>query len=213
MRRAIGVLFAGLFLMAASLAGTAAVNDYAWFVIDDNFPSAALLSDTRGAYEDYRLPDGDKCVNAWAASTGLFFTYLYRGSNLGDNCNTVYQDGVRTYTLRFPEGSAPCAELGLTPANGVCTLEVGSPSEYPRIRAEKLFGKSAQATPVAFLFNRGASYEVRADDNVYFVIDGQTRTLSNSSTATLWKFGKKGAAPVGDPFVFPFTLSVTRVAP
>ena len=199
--------------MAASLAGTAAVNDYAWFVIDDTVPGAALLSDTRGAYEDYRLPDGDKCVNAWAASTGFFFAYLYRGSNLGDNCYTVYQDGVRTYTLRFPEGSAPCVEFSLTPSGGLCTLEVASPTEYPRIRAEALFGKRAQATPVAFLFNRGASYEVRADDDVYPAVDGQTRTLNYSGTATLWKFGKKGAAPVGAPFVFPFTLSVTRVAP
>ncbi len=213
MRKVIGVLFAGLLWMAASLAGTAAVNDYAWFVIDDSVPGAALLSDTRGTYADYRLPDGDECVNGWAASTGLFFTYLYRGSNLGDNCYTVYPDGVRTYKLQFPEGSAPCAELGLLPRNGVCTLDVASPSEYPRIRAEKLFGKSAQATPVAFLFNRGASYEVRADDDVYFSVDGSTRTLSYSGTARLWKLGKKGAAPVGDPFVFPFSLSATRVAP
>jgi hypothetical protein len=207
MRKTIGVLTAGLLVLAAALAGTAAVNDYAWFVIDDDFPSAALLSDTRGEYEDYRLPEGDKCVNAWAASTGLFFAYLYRGSNLGDACYTVYPGGVRTYTLQFPEGSAPCTEFG------VCTLEVESPGQSPRIRAEKLFGKSAQSTPVAFLFNRGASYEVRADENVYFVVDGPTRTLSYSGTARLWKLGKKGAAPVGSSFIFPFSLTVTRVAP
>jgi hypothetical protein len=207
MRKVIGVLFAGLLLMTASLAGTAAVNDYAWFVIDDNVPGAALLSDARGAYADYRLPEGDECVNAWAASTGLFFAYLYRGSDLGDSCHRVYPEGVRTYTLLFPEGSAPCLEFG------ACTLEVASPGESPRIRAEKLFGKSAQSTPVAFLFIRGASYEVRADESVYFVVDGQTRTLSYSGAARLWKIGKKGAAPVGDPFVFPFSLSVSRVAP
>lgn len=125
MRKVIGVLFAGVLLMAASLAGTAAVNDYAWFMIDDSDPSAALLSDTRGEYADYRLPEGDKCVNAWAASTGLFFAYLYRGSNLGDSCYAVYPDGVRTYTLLFPEGSAPCVEFG------ACTLEVASPGESP----------------------------------------------------------------------------------
>ncbi len=213
MRKAIGVLFAGLLLMAASLAGTAAVNDYAWFVIDDNFPSAALLSDTRGAYEDYRLPEGDPCVNAWVSSSGFVFAYLYRGSNLGDACNDAYPLLVRTYALKFPEASGACSQLGLTPSEGVCTLIVDSTNEDPRIRAEALFGKRAQATPVAFLFNRGASYEVRADEDVYFSVDGSTRTLSYDGTATLWKLGKKSPVAVSSPFDFPFTLSVTRVAP
>jgi hypothetical protein len=207
MRKTIGVVIAGLLWMAASLSGSAPRNDYAWFEIDDSITGAALLSDTLGPYADYRLTEGDRCVTAWVAPDGLFFTYLYRGSDLGDNCHTVWPGGLRSYMLQFPAGSAPCAEFG------VCTLEVVSPGDSPRIRAEKLFAKSAQATPVAFLFNQGASYEVRADDNVYFLVDGQTRTLSYSGTARLWKFGKKGAAPVGGSFDFSFSLTVTRVAP
>ncbi len=213
MRKAIGVLFVGLLWMAASFSGSASRNDYAWFEIDDGVAGAALLSDGEGPYADYRLSEGDECVTAWVAPDGFFFTYLYRGSDLGDGCNTVYPLAVRTFVLRFPAASGACAELGLPAPDGICTLAVNSTSEQPRIRAGKLFAKNAQATPVAFLFNKGVSYEVRADNDVYFSIDGQTRTLSNSSTATLWKFGKKGAAPVGAPFVFPFTLSVTRVAP
>jgi hypothetical protein len=204
MRKTIGVVIAGMLWMAASFSGSASRNDYAWFEIDD---SAAVLSDGLGAYADYRLSEGDKCVTAWVAPDGLSFTYLYRGSDQSDTCSQVYPGGVRTYTLQFPEGSAPCQEFG------VRTLEVDNPADSLRIRAEKLFAKRAQVTPVAFLFNRGVSYEVRADDNVYFVVDGQTRTLSYSGTAHLWKFGRKGAVPVGDPFSFPFSLCVTRAAP
>jgi hypothetical protein len=81
------------------------------------------------------------------------------------------------------------------------------------IRAEALFGERVKATPVAFVFKRGASYEVRAEDNVYPSVDGSNRTLSDSGAATLWKLGTKGAPSEGDSFVLPFSRSVTRVAP
>jgi len=206
--------FAVLLLAALSLAVTttagkpAAANDLASFVIQD-FEGAALLSDSRGAYEDWRLP-GDPCVTAWAASTGLFFAYFYRGSDLGDDCNGANQGPVRTYQLMFADSTA-CANLVL--GSAPCTLNLDSTTNQPRIRAEKLFGRTAVTTPVAFLFNKSASYEVRLDSEVGIDISGDTRTLSNDSgTASLWRLGGKKPVRVGSPFVFPFSLSVTRVA-
>ena len=215
MRRTIGALFAGLLWVTASLSGGASRNDFARFEIDDSSSGAALLSDGNGPYADYRLSGGDKCVTAWVAPDGFFFTYLFRGSGQADDCYQVYPLAVvRTFLLKFPPASGACAELGLTPSDGICTLIVDSTSEHPRIRADRVFGNNVQATSVAFLFKRGASYEVRLDKDVPIVASDPTRTLSNDSgTATLWKLGgKRGPVPVGTPFVFPFTLSVTRVA-
>ncbi len=182
--------------------------------INDDFSGTLLSSDGKGLYVDWRL-DGDPCVKAKVEEKGFFFIWFYRGSDFGADCEgpdgkNLPPDKIRRYRL---PGSI-CAALGLG----------GDPCEPDRqaIRAENLFSKNAIETPISFIFHvfhndEEESYTLDTEGDI--TGSGDIRTVTNAwRTAQLWKFPPKGShpkekpQPVGDPFFFPFQLTVTRVA-
>jgi hypothetical protein len=180
------------------------INDS--FLVNDQ----RLWSDGKGPYADWRLEGGDPCVIAKVENDGLFFVYFYRGSDLGDDCNEMFPGQERTYRLQFPQSSGICAALGLG-SQDPCAL-VGH--DRLRFRADDLFAKSAQSTPVGFLFfHGGQSYAL--DSQGLLSGTGDTRTVTNATetgalrNVSAWPKSKQ---PVGSPFVFPFQFTVERVA-
>jgi hypothetical protein len=167
----------------------------------NDFPSAALLSDNSpyGAlYIDHRLLDGDFCVTALAQG-GWVFIYLDYNPEVGFGCSKNREITPRTYTLVLPEGCGP------------------TDRESFRIRSENLFGKK-RTTTVAFMFFDGViGYEVMPDVEVAITGGGNTRTLTYSGTATLWRFtkiskGERVPVRICSSFSFPFEITVERVA-
>lgn len=210
--------------LGAGLPGIAqGQNPPAKLTINDSFmPGSQLLfSDGNSVnhpelgpmYVDWRLASGDPCVFGWVKTAdGFFFMYLYRGSNAGADCHDLIPpEQQRTFHLKFPATSGICTQLGLgiDTTTGTCEL---TGHTKPRVRAEKLFGKRAKETTVAFMFYLGAdSYSLDTAGDISGA--GDTRTLTNATrAAALRKLGTTpGGTPVGSPFVFPFDLTVTRV--
>jgi len=194
-------------LFAFALAAPAMAADPARFVITDS-PYYMLGSDGNGSYADWRLSGGDPCVNAWVAPDGLFFAYLYRGSDLADDCHLVYPEGVRTYRITFPAGTRICPALGLGEDSQPCLLVA---DDKPRISFEKLFASRAKEALGRFMFYRnGNSYQLECTGDV--AGSGNTRAVSNTTRAAVLKLvsGKK-PQPIGAPFVLPFEMTVERV--
>lgn len=167
--------------------------------INDGFlVGQALFSDDKGWYIDHRLTDGDFCVTALAQG-GWVFIYLDYNPEVGFCCSKNTGNPLRTYTLVLPEGCGP------------------TDRESFRIRSENLFGKK-RTTTVAFMFFDGViGYEVMPDVEVAITGGGNTRTLTYSGTATLWRFtkiskGERVPVRICSSFSFPFEITVERVA-
>ncbi|HUU15224.1 MAG TPA: hypothetical protein VM182_16160 [Terriglobia bacterium] len=186
--------------------GGGGVNPAAKLTVHDFYGDPLLVSDGNGPYVDWRLEDGDPCVFGWVKKDGFFFIYTNRGNDLGLGCEQEYP-GVtpRRYVLKFPNADV-CSALGL----GSAPCEV--PAE--RIRAEGLFGRRAQESPVAFMFyHEDISYSLDTIGDVSG--SGDERTLTNANrTAQLMLIGQgPQPQPVGSPFVFSFEFTVERIAP
>jgi hypothetical protein len=194
-------------LLTFVLAVPAAANDPARFTITDS-PYYLLSSDGNGAYADWRLPNSDPCVNAWVASDGLFFAYLYRGSDLGDDCHVNYP--VRMYRLTFTADSAICGALRLGGDGQTCSLVA---DDKPRISFDKLFAARVKQSLGRFMFYlNGNSYQLECAGDV--TGSGNTRVVSNTThMAVLKRVSGKKPLQIGAPFVFPFELTVERVVP
>lgn len=196
-----------LVLLAFALATPALAGDPTRFTITDSYYNL-LSSDGNGTYADWRLSGGDPCVFAWIAPDGLFFAYLYRGSDLGDDCHLVYPEGVRTYRITFPAGTGICPALGLGDDSQPCLLGA---DDKPRISFQKLFASRAKETLGRFMFYWGGnSYQLECTGDVSG--SGTTRTVSNTTRMAVLKLvsGKK-PQQIGAPFVFPFEMTVERV--
>jgi len=203
------LIMLAVILLAFALPAPAAVNDAARFTITDN-PYYLLGSDGKGTYADWRLPGGDPCVFSWVSGTGLFFAYLYRGNDLGDDCQAMYPlppEQWRTYSLRFPAGTGICPALGLGDDSQPCALVA---DDQPRI-SFGLFGARTTESAGRFMFYlNGKSYQLECAGDASGT--GTTRTVSNTTrTAVLKLISGKKPQQIGAPFVFPFEMTVERV--
>jgi hypothetical protein len=197
-----------LALLAFALAvPAAAVNDAARFSITDSYYNL-LSSDGKGTYADWRLPESDPCVFSWVTNSGSFFAYLYRGNELGDDCQGEFPpEQWRTYRLTFPAGTGICPALGLGDDSQACSLVA---DDKPRI-SFGLFGARTTESPGRFMFYRnGNSYQLECTGDISG--SGTTRTVSNTTRMAVLKLvsGKK-PQQIGAPFVLPFEMTVERV--
>lgn len=192
-------------LLAFALAIPAMASDPTRFSITDSYYNL-LSSDGNGTYADWRLSGGDPCVNAWVAPDGLFFAYLYRGSDLGDDCHLQYP--VRMYRLTFPADSGICPALGLGGGGQACLLVA---DDKPRISFDKLFAARVKQTLGRFMFYlNGNSYQLECAGDVSG--SGNTRTVSNTTRmAVLRQVSGKKPQQIGVPSVFSFEMTVERV--